>query len=81
MTATYVEPEITSDGETVWVNAPLCLARFGKNGIDVHTADTSGCLYCTHDATRPLDWETFKAKVWEHHGIAVTDEFKPERFR
>lgn len=73
--------EVTSDGVTVWVNGPLSLARFGRSGIDVHNADTTRCIYCTHRAPVAQDWETFKAKVWEHHGVAVTDDHKPERFK
>lgn len=64
----------------MWVNHLTgSIARFGKNGIDVHTADTAGCLYCTHSVTTGADWELFKEKVLEHHDVVVTDEHKPLR--
>lgn len=74
--------EIVSDGEIVWVNggpAGGSIARFGKRGIDVHTLDTTGCLHCTHEPTGLEDWEIFKAKVLEHHGVEVADEHMPKR--
>lgn len=73
--------EVTSDGVTVWVNGINgALARFGQSGIDVHSADTTSCIYCTHKPPTAQDWETFKAKVWEHHGVDVSDDHKPARF-
>jgi hypothetical protein len=75
------EVEVTSDGDIVWVNtAGGAIGRFGRNGIDIHTRDTSGCLYCTHAPTGPWDWHIFQQKMWEMHGVMVTDEHRPTRF-
>ncbi len=82
MTAPYVDKvEVSSDGQTVWVNnAFVNIGRFGRLGIDVHNADATSCLHCTHGITTVEDWETFKLKMLEHHGVVVTDEHKPKRF-
>lgn len=72
--------EISSDGATVWVNGPDgAIGRFGARGIDVHTVDTSGCLYCTHELTGRSDWDVFAVKMREHHGVDVDDEHMPVR--
>lgn len=79
--------EITTNGTTVWVNGEQSLlGRFGKMGIDVHRPlDANGCdgecLYCTHEPVTERDWETFKVKMLGHHGVVVTDEYKPDRWR
>jgi hypothetical protein len=75
--------EIFSDGRIVWVNGGDtggAIGRFGLNGIDVHTADTTGCLHCTHERTEAADWDIFVSKMREHHGVKVGDEHRPERF-
>lgn len=75
------DPEIQSDGVTVWVHGPTgTIGRFGRNGIDVHAEDTASCLHCTHDVTTAQDWVTFQLKMLEHHGVVVGDEHKPVRF-
>jgi hypothetical protein len=74
-------PEIATNGVTVWVNREVCIGRFGRFGIDVHTATADDCLFCTFDETTAEDWEVFKAKMKEHHGVEISDEFKPKRFR
>ncbi len=80
--------EIAFDGITVWVNdANGCnIARFGRFGIDVHRplneqATEGQCLYCTAGEVTKEDWETFKREVLRHHGVTVTDKYKPMRFR
>ena len=74
--------DIRSDGRVVWVDGPGgCIGRFGLNGIDVHTADASGCLHCTHEPTTAADWDIFVAKMDEQHGVQVPAEHKPDRFR
>lgn len=73
-----VKAQVSSDGRTVWVNSCTgALARFSKWGVDVHTEDTTGCLHCTPGPTAAVDWELFKAKVLEHHGVTVDDMHKP----
>lgn len=76
------EALIESDGVTVWVNGSQgSIGRFGVMGIDVHTADTSGCLHCTHGRTTAADWDIFVAKMLEHHGVVVPESVRPLRFR
>lgn len=80
-------PQVTSDGITVWVNAPSgeCIGRFGRQGIDVHRtiADQIGlgeCLHCTHAPTTAADWDTFVEKMQEHHGVKIARQHRPKRF-
>lgn len=78
----FPQYEITTDGTTVWVNSEVCsIGRFGVMGIDVHSADATSCLHCTHQRTTAEDWETFKQDMLKYHSVHVSDEFKPERFR
>lgn len=82
--------EITSDGTCVWVNAAdgSCIARFGRQGTDVHKDVASmllgegQCLdCCPHTGDLDADWAYFTASVMRHYGIAVGDEHKPHRVR
>lgn len=75
--------EILGDGEIVWINGgPTggAIGRFGKQGIDVHSLDTTSCLYCTHSPTSIQDWFIFQEKMLEHHGVSVPDHLIPRRF-
>ncbi len=73
---------IASDGVTVWIDGPAgTIGRFGRLGIDVHIADTTGCLHCTHGVTTAADWPVFVAAMREHHGVIVGAEHIPQRFR
>jgi hypothetical protein len=76
-------PRITSDGVTVWINGSEgAIARFGRMGIDIHTMDTTGCLFCTHEPTDQLHhWWLFQDKVREHYNIVVYDDHMPDRFK
>lgn len=70
--------EIQSDGRTVWVHRDgMTVGRFGRMGIDVHTADATACLDCTHGETGRADWEQFKGSMLRHHGISVADKHAP----
>lgn len=77
--------EIISDGRVVWVNAAngCCLARFSKNGIDVHH-DLKGqetgiqCLDCAPGPTDLAAWRQFQLSVLRYHGIDVDDSYKPK---
>jgi hypothetical protein len=78
---------VFGDGITVWINdAVSCLGRFGRGGIDIHhrfdpdAKYGTECLYCTHTPPTLADWETFKEKMLELHGITVDDEVMPTRF-
>jgi hypothetical protein len=81
---TAADVEIVSDGRTVWINGGAtggAIGRFGPNGIDVHSLDTTSCLYCTHAKTYVGDWAIFKAKMLEHHGVIVDEGHRPLRLR
>ncbi len=71
--------EVESDSKTVWVHSSdgHTVARFGSNGIDVHNADSTACLACTHEPTTVDDWPTFVGLVAEHYGVTVDDSHRP----
>jgi hypothetical protein len=79
--------EVISDGITVWVNGSQGnLARFGRNGIDIHRPplqmlQKGECLYCTHEKVTAADWDLFVAKVKEHYGIEIEEQYRPDRFK
>ncbi len=74
------EIQVSDTGLTLWVHAPegSTVGRFDKRfGIDLHTTVTEQlagkgqCLFCTHEAPTPEDWELFRAGVMEHYGVEV----------
>lgn len=71
--------QIQSDGRAVWLtlDTGMTVARFGMQGIDVHTPQADGCLACTHGLTGPADWEKFQLLVEDHYDIVITDEHRP----
>lgn len=72
--------QVLTDGQTVWVNSGEggAVARIGRSRIDVHSTDNTSCEDCGPIGDDPqATWERFKAKVLEHHGVKVTDDFKP----
>lgn len=79
--------DVTSDGNTVWVNGPEgCIGRFGKGGIDIHRPaseqmEKGQCLHCTHAITTDDDWRTFVAEMDQFFGVKITDDHKPDRLR
>lgn len=75
--------DISSDGKTVWVNGENgCLARFGQNGIDIHTDEgLTDCLFCTHSPTTTQDWELFVSKMQFFYGIKVPAKYKPKKWK
>src|SRR5579862_5988044 len=80
------EVGIDSDGTTVWVNvADGCIARFGRQGIDIHNPPLEStrleCLLCTHGPTTLEDWDHFVGAMLRLYGILVPQEHMPERFR
>jgi len=75
------EFEISTDGVTVWVNGPeYLLGRFGRLGIDVHSATGGECQYCTHGDTSRFDWYVFCGAMAQFHQIDVPDTYMPVRF-
>lgn len=75
--------DIQTDGRTVWVHSDQghTIGRFGTLGIDVHTADSTACLHCTHEPTTVDDWHVFVTSMLLHHKVDIPDRFMPERFR
>jgi hypothetical protein len=78
VTATATDA-VRSDGVTVWVDtvAGFTVGRFSRFGIDVHTADASGCIDCTHTKPGPREWVRFQNGMAAHHGIDVGEEHRP----
>jgi hypothetical protein len=79
-----IAAEITSDGHTVWVNAVdgMCVARFGRYGIDVHRdyegqKQSGQCLACTAGLTTLRDWRAFQILMRRHYSIGIGDEHMP----
>lgn len=75
--------EILSDGNTVWINSPAAIGRFGRFGIDIHRSlgeqsEKGECLHCTHGQTDNSSWKEFVVKMQEHYGITVGEEHKPK---
>jgi hypothetical protein len=65
---------IQTDYTTVWINgATSLLGRFGPRGVDVHTDSL-----CDDCKTGEPDWEHFKAKMLEVHGVTVIDRYQPD---
>jgi hypothetical protein len=70
--------EIKWDVRTVWVNGPQgAIGRFSVHGIDVHTADATGCLDCAPGPCGAAEWDRFVAGMREHHGVEVPSEARP----
>lgn len=77
--------QISSDGRTVWVNDQhINLGRFSARGIDVHAtaaAQVAGgghCLMCRPGPATASDWRDFKDAMLKHHGVRISEEFRPE---
>jgi hypothetical protein len=52
--------EVTSDGQTVWVNGSNgAIGRFGVLGVDIHNEANDDCLDCSHKRTTIEDWHYF----------------------
>jgi hypothetical protein len=66
-----MEAEQTTDGKTVWINAPVCIGRFCKRSFEI--IDVNSCpLYYHCPVTGLPCWESFKEKMYEYHGVRVT---------
>lgn len=75
------ESTITTDGVTVWVTnlRGFTIGRFGRLGIDVHNADSTACLHCTHEPTDQEDWDIFVLAMLKHHGVKIAPKYRPGR--
>ena len=74
------EFQIQADNTTIWVHSVegFTVARFGVHGIDVHTADATGCLDCSHGSTGPHEWLRFVVAMEAHYGLDVRP-YVPDR--
>jgi hypothetical protein len=71
--------QVISDGRTVWVDVEgFTVGRFSAFGIDIHTADASGCIDCTHTKPDRADWDRFVSGMLEHHEVEVSDSHMPD---
>lgn len=73
--------EVSSDGRTVWVNGPFCMARFSSTGWEIMEPAGMGVTDFVETClvTSPaLDWEEFVGAVKKHHGVVVDKKFRPE---
>jgi hypothetical protein len=82
----YVDPvtgaQIETDGRKVWVNNPICLARFCPVSAEVfpkmNSAAHEGYLFhTTTHHTGALEWADFVQAVKTHHDIIIPDVFRP----
>lgn len=84
-----VQIQVSTDKHTLWVNSAtgMNIARFSSKGIDIHhdnkgQRDGKHCLFCLdgRDPMNPVpfedDWELFKKKLFEHHGITIGKHIK-----
>lgn len=74
--------QVRSDGKTVWVDVGgHTVGRFSRFGIDIHTADSSGCIDCTHVEPDTRGWIRFQGGMLAHHDVVVPDKHRPEFLR
>lgn len=78
-----IEPEVTSDGVTVWVTyRKKVIARFGEIGMDVHSSDATRHLYHTDTPTTTWDqWLDFVGAVATYHAVEVGNAHCPDRIQ
>lgn len=71
--------QIEWDGKTVWVTSwnGNTIGRFGRGGVDVHTASGDGCLDCVAGLEPVAAWEWFTASMFEHHHVVLVPECRP----
>ena len=63
--------EMKTDGETVWVNTPLCIGRFGRisGEIQKHNGKVVNIV--------PPDWDAWTAAMTNEHGVDFEGFNKP----
>lgn len=73
--------EVLSDGRTVWVNAPNCIARMSRQLAEVAGSDDPTDVYreWVDDGALPqLAWLTFKARIKLVYGLEIDDRHRPD---
>lgn len=57
--------EVETDGRTLWINGPILLGRFSRQGVDVHVDGM-----CIAGSCSPVpDWDKFVELMKHHHDI------------
>ena len=63
--------EVSTDGRTVWVNAPICIGRFcPSSGEVMHNSRTVYYII-------PANWDRWVARMQEVHGVYIDDSSIP----
>lgn len=70
-----LKPKIESDGEIIWVNGQVCLARFSEKVGEVFLAD--GGTAATYSTDLRAMWELWVAQVKAHHDFEVPESARP----
>jgi hypothetical protein len=79
-TAAY---EIETDGRTVWLNAPTCVARFCPISAEIFAGATTEvrAVRGTDALTQRATWLWFSARVSELFGVSLGNKHAPEWMR
>ena len=71
--------EITSDGDTVWVNDVICVGRFCRHGMDFDDSleVQLGTAAYPEGGTTLHEWRLFQRLLAEHYQVEVSDRHMP----
>jgi len=70
--------EVSSNGHTVWVNAPLCVARFCPVSREFQpTMEQFWCVEHPDMTPSMQDWQDFVSRVQSLFGVAVAEHHRP----
>lgn len=71
--------EISSDGNTVWVNGSICVGRFCRHGIDVDESIVAKMTTSAYPegGMRLADWRVFQTLMRDHYNVEVDDRHAP----
>lgn len=72
--------EITTDGRTVWVNAPMCIGRLGPTYAEVFSSKLSGGANDVYAYLGAGDWWWWVNKMKEIHGLEIPESYRPVWF-
>lgn len=73
-------PEITTNGDTVWVNGNSgCLGRFCKGSYEI--MHTNGGQTTHMNNNHEKDWERFVDEMYKQHRVTVLEEHRPSYAR
>lgn len=73
---------IETDGRTMWVNAPNCVARFCPISAEIYgDPSETRAVRGTDKVTQRETWLWFAAQVAERYGINLGNKHAPEWMR